>query len=137
MAERILLVDDERGFVQILGERLKFRGHQVRTAFSGEEALEKLKEEDADVVILDVRMPGMDGLGTLREIKLMWPLTEVILLTGHAATETAIEGVKNGAFGYFIKPAEFEDLVEKIAAAGARKAEQEQKILSHDGPSDT
>ena len=136
MTNSILLVDYERGFVQILAERLKFRGFNVRIAFSGEEALERLKEEDADVVILDVRMPGIDGIGTLREIKIMWPLTEVILLTGHAATETAIEGVKGGAFDYLIKPAQIEELLEKIGAAAAHKAAQEQDERSPIGLSD-
>ncbi|MEJ2717006.1 MAG: response regulator [Deltaproteobacteria bacterium] len=112
MTNSILLVDDERGFVQILAERLKFR------------------------VILDVRMPGIDGIGTLREIKMMWPLTEVILLTGHAATETAIEGVKGGAFDYLIKPAQIEELLEKIGAAAAHKAAQEQEERPPVGLSD-
>ena len=135
MSHRILLVDDERGFVQILGERLKFRGYDIRIAFSGEDALEKLEEEAADVVILDVRMPGIDGLEALREIKSTWPLTEVILLTGHAATETAVEGMKNGAFGYLIKPAQIEELIEIIGAALARRAEQEQQNSAPASPS--
>ena len=114
MAKRILLVDDEREFVRILSERLKFRGIEVSVAYGGEEALAVLKRENVDAVVLDVRMPGMDGIETLREIKVLTPRTPVILLTGHAAIEAAMEGIKCGASDYLIKPVELQHLLEKL-----------------------
>ena len=117
MSLRILLIDDEKLFVGILAERLKFRGFNVRMAFSGEEGLETLKEEAADVVILDIRMPGKDGIQILREIKKMSPQTEVILLTGHASVEAAIDGVKLGAFSYLVKPTDLTELLDTINQA--------------------
>lgn len=128
METKVLLVDDEEEFVKPLAERLEIRGFAVDTAFSGDEALDRLREKDADVVVLDVLMPGKDGMETLREIKKMKPLTEVIMLTGHATVETAIEGMKSGAFDYLMKPTETPDLVEKITRAYQRKAEHEARI---------
>ncbi len=114
MRKRILLVDDEREFVKILSERLKFRGIEVSIAFNGLEALAVMKEEIIDAVVLDVRMPGMDGIETLREIKILTPQTPVILLTGHASVEAAIEGMQYGASTYLVKPVELHDLIEEI-----------------------
>jgi len=128
MKIRVLLVDDEPQFVETLAERLETRGFAVRTALSCDEAMGKLKEEQADVVILDVLMPGKDGIETLREIKDLNPLIEVIMLTGHATIETAIKGLKLNAFDYLMKPSETEDLVLKITNAQARKADQEDRI---------
>ncbi len=121
MPTEILLVDDEKAFVEVMTERLKRRGFHVRAAFGGEEALRKLEEKDSDVVILDVRMPEMDGLETLRAIKKVRPETEVILLTGHASVEAALDGMKHGANDYLIKPADFDQLLEKIRNACANK----------------
>jgi len=123
-----LLVDDEEKFVETLAERLEARGLDVRTAFNGEEALNRIQEKDADVVILDVLMPGKSGIETLREIKQIKPLTEVIMLTGHATVETAIEGMKLGAYDYLMKPTETPELVEKISKAYKRKREHEERI---------
>jgi DNA-binding NtrC family response regulator len=120
MSLRILLIDDEKQFVGILAERLKFRGFNVRTALSGEEGLETLMEEAADVVILDIRMPGKNGIQILKEIKQMSPQTEVILLTGHASVETAIDGVKHGAFSYLVKPTDLAGLLDTINQAAER-----------------
>lgn len=128
MRAKILLVDDEEKFVETLAERLEARGMAVRTAFSGEEALEKIREKDADVVVLDVLMPGKSGIDTLREIKQIKPLTEVIMLTGHATVETAIDGMKLGAYDYLMKPTETPELVEKISKAYKRKREHEERI---------
>lgn len=128
MKIRVLLVDDEPQFVETLAERLETRGFAVRTALSCDEATGKLKEQEADVVILDVLMPGKDGIETLREIKDLNPLIEVIMLTGHATIETAIQGLKLNAFDYLMKPSETEDLVQKINNAQARKADQEDRI---------
>ena len=120
MSLRILLIDDEKQFVGILAERLKFRGFNVRMALSGEEGLEALMEEAADVVILDIRMPGKNGIQILKEIKKMSPQTEVILLTGHASVETAIDGVKHGAFSYLVKPTDLTELLDTINQAAER-----------------
>lgn len=125
---KVLLVDDERDFVEMLSLRLQDVGEKVTPAFSGKECLEVLAEREMDVVILDIKMPGMDGIETLREIKRRHPLVEVILLTGHGAVDTAVEGMKLGAFDYLLKPAEFEDLTEKLEGARKRKAEQEERI---------
>jgi DNA-binding NtrC family response regulator len=128
MKTRILLVDDEEQFVQALSERLTLRGYDVTTSLSGEDALKKLKHYNYEVVILDVAMPGLDGIATLREVKKLKPLTEVIMLTGHATVETAIEGMKLGAVDYLVKPCETEELVSKIKSAQQRKADQEERI---------
>lgn len=128
MKIRVLLVDDQEQFVQLMTERLTMRDYDVTSSSSGEEALEKVKGYNFDVVILDMLMPGIDGIETLREIKSMKPLTEVIVLTGHAAVDTAIAGMKLGAFDYLEKPCETEDLVSKIDKAYQRKAEQEERI---------
>ena len=128
MKVRVLLVDDEEQFVETLALRLEARDFAVATAFKGDQALDYLKGKDVDVVVLDVLMPGLSGIDTLREMKKIRPLTEVIMLTGHATVETAIEGMKLGAFDYLMKPTEIEELVEKITKAQARKAEQEERI---------
>jgi len=131
MAETVvMLVDDEVPFVETMTKRLTRRNLIILSAYSGQEALEKLKEhKDVDVVILDVKMPGMDGIETLREIKREHPLVEVIMLTGHATVETAIEGMKLGAFDYLMKPCEVEQLVAKVQEAKAKKSQHERKIM--------
>jgi DNA-binding NtrC family response regulator len=128
MKKRILLVDDERDFAEPLAERLRNRDFYVTTAFSGEAALKELKEYNFDVAIVDVQMPGIDGIETLREIRKMKPLTEVLMLTGHGTVEAAIEGMKNGAFDFLMKPCEIGTLLKKIDNAYERKAEQEERI---------
>ncbi len=128
MKIRVLLVDDEQQFLDQLAERLKIREYDVSTCLSGEEALEKVRKYNFDVCILDVAMPGLDGIETLREIKRLKPLIEVIMLTGHATVESAIEGMKLGAFDYLLKPTQTDDLVIKVETANKRKAEQEERI---------
>lgn len=125
---RILLVDDEVDFVEMLSLRLNEVGERVTPAYSGRECLEILGQKVIDVVILDIRMPGMDGIETLREIKKRFPLVEVIMLTGHGTTETAVEGMKLGAFDYLMKPADFDELLLKLENARKRKDEQEERI---------
>jgi DNA-binding NtrC family response regulator len=125
---QILLVDDEKDFVEMLSMRLTESGERVIPAYSGQECLNKLKEDDFDVVILDIKMPGMDGIQTLRQIKQNHPLVEVIMLTGHGTTQTAVEGMKLGAFDYLLKPADFEDLEEKLEGAKKKKQEQQERI---------
>ncbi|OGR56728.1 MAG: two-component system response regulator [Desulfobacula sp. RIFOXYB2_FULL_45_6] len=125
---RVLIVDDEKDFVEMFSLRLKQQGEKVSTAYSGEEALKVLGKTLIDVVILDIRMPGMDGIDTLKQIKQQFPIIEVILLTGHGSTETAVEGMKLGAFDYLMKPADFEDIRIKLENARKRKDEQEERI---------
>ena len=125
---KILIVDDEKDFVEMFSLRLTRQGEKVSVAYSGQEALDLLEKTKIDVVILDIRMPGMDGIETLKRIKATYPLVEVIMLTGHGSTETAVEGMKEGAFDYLLKPADFEDISEKVANAWKRKDEQEERI---------
>jgi DNA-binding response OmpR family regulator len=96
----------------------------------GDDALRHLAGNPTDVVVLDVKMPGMDGIETLREIKARQPLVEVIMLTGHASVEAAIDGMELGAFDYLMKPVEFEELLYKIQDADRKKTLQEAKIRS-------
>jgi two-component system, OmpR family, response regulator CpxR len=128
MGVKVLLVDDEEQFVEILAQRLEARGLVVSTAFNGDDAVKRIQEQPVDVVVLDVLMPGKSGTDTLREIKQLRPITEVIMLTGHATVETAIEGMRVGAYDYLLKPTETEDLVDKIIRAYRRKSEQEERI---------
>lgn len=128
MKTRVLLVDDEEEFVQALSERLKIRDYDVTISLTGEDAIEKIKNYNFDVVILDVLMPRMDGIEALKKIKRTKPLIEVIMLTGHATVETAIEGMKLGASDYLMKPCETEDLVLKINKAYDKKTEHEERI---------
>lgn len=119
---RVLVVDDEADFLETMVNRLRRRGLPAEGALSGPEALEMMRGQDFDVVVLDVRMPGMDGLEVLREIKDKWPFVEVIMLTGHGSVESGIQGMRLGAFDYIMKPADLEDLLEKIHQAHERKA---------------
>jgi DNA-binding NtrC family response regulator len=125
---RVLLVDDERDFLEVLIRRLGKRDVDVRGVSSGEEALQYLEAKPIDVAVLDVRMPGMDGLTALRKIKKLDPLIEVIMLTGHASLEVALEGMRAGAFDYLMKPAEIDELLYKIQDAHRAKTIQEEKI---------
>lgn len=125
----IMLVDDEEAFVNTMRKRLEKRKFKVATAFSGYDALEKLKKnQEIDVILLDVKMPGIDGIETLREIKRNNPLTEVIMLTAHATVESAIEGMKLGAFDYLLKPCEISQLIEKVKEGAEKKRKHEEKI---------
>ena len=128
MKIRVLLVDDEKEFVESLSERLELRLFDVKTLFNGDDAVNLLQQEDIDVVILDVLMPGKDGIATLTDIKKLKPLTQVIMLTGNATVETAINGMKLGAYDYLMKPTETEDLVNKINSAAKLKREHEERI---------
>ncbi len=130
----ILIVDDERDFVEVLSLRLTDAGHRVRAAYSGKEALSVLGETepdalpDFDVIILDIKMPGMDGIETLKQIKTKFPVVEVILLTGHGAVDTAVKGLKSGAFDYLLKPADFDELIVKLEAARKQRDAQASRI---------
>jgi DNA-binding NtrC family response regulator len=124
----VLLVDDEVEFLETLEKRLRRRNMDVRVATSGEQALEVMARFPPDVVVLDVKMPGMDGIDTLREIKRRAPLTEVVMLTGHANLEVAIQGMEMGAFDYLMKPVDIDELVYKLQDAHRRKTLQEERI---------
>jgi len=130
MPANILLVDDEQGFVETMAKRLHKRGLAVSTALSGQEGLDVLaKDHSIDVVVMDVKMPGMDGTEALRHVKADHPLVEVIMLTGHATVESAIEGMKAGAFDYMMKPCDLDELLVKVADAYDKKQTHETKIL--------
>lgn len=124
----ILIVDDEKDFVEMLSLRLAETGENILSAFSGTECLEALEKQDIDVIILDIKMPGMDGIEALKEIKNRYPLIEVILLTGHGTIETAVKGMKLGAFDFLLKPADFDDLINKLNQARQRKHDQLERI---------
>lgn len=125
----ILVVDDEQEFRELTVKRLNKRGLQARGAESGIEALEMLKKSKLiDVVLLDVKMPGMDGIETLQQIRAKHPLVETVLLTGHASVESGIEGMKLGAFDYLMKPIELDPLVEKLTEAYEKKRLHQEKI---------
>lgn len=129
MAEefRVLIVDDEEDFVVTLEKRLRKRNLEVGTGLDGPQALELIKGKDFDVVVLDVKMPGMDGLEILGQIKQMKPLIEVIMLTGHASIESGIEGMKLGAFDYLMKPINIDELMAKMRSAYYKKLRSEEK----------
>jgi len=126
----VLFVDDEVPFVEAMSRRLEKRDISIVTSFSGLEALDVLEEDrSVEVVILDVKMPGMDGIETLGEIRKRFPLVEVIMLTGHATVETGIEGMKLGAFDYLMKPCDMDVLMDKLKEAVAKKRKHEEKII--------
>jgi DNA-binding NtrC family response regulator len=126
----VLLVDDEVEFVETFSERLTMRNLDILKAFSGEEALQVLAEHQyVEVVILDVKMPGMDGIETLAEIKKNYPLVEVVMLSGHADVESAIDGMKQGAFDYLMKPCDMDQIIAKVTEAAAKKRQHEEKII--------
>jgi DNA-binding NtrC family response regulator len=126
----VLLVDDEVSFVEAFSERLVMRNLEISKAFNGEEALQVLEtNKSIEAIILDVKMPGMDGIETLAEIKKKYPLVEVIMLSGHADVESAIEGMKQGAFDYLMKPCDMDQIIAKVTDAAAKKRQHEEKII--------
>lgn len=128
MNPRLLLVDDEEMFLEYLSKRLIRQKYDVTTCLNGEDAIEKIKDADFDVAIIDVIMPGIDGIETMQEIKKIKPLTEAIILTGHASRELGVEGMRLGAYDYLRKPCDPEDLVFKINEAFNKKVECEIRI---------
>ena len=121
MGEKIMLVDDEAEFLEVMSERLASRGIDVTTSTSAESAIERLGKEQFDAVILDLQMPGMDGLEALKHMKDKRPELQVILLTGHATVEKGVEAIKLGAMDLIEKPADLESLKEKIKKAKEKK----------------
>jgi len=129
----VLLVDDELAFLETLAKRLRKRNIDITLSGSAKEALRILCERPVDVVVLDLKMPGMDGIQAVREIKRATPLVEVIMLTGHASVEAAIEGMELGAFDYLTKPVDIEELVYKLQDAYRKKSIEEEKtrLMQH------
>ena len=113
IGSKILLVDDEVVFTKNMSKLLANRGYVVTAANSGDGAIQAMAEKDFDVVVLDLKMPGMDGLTTLKEIKKLGLLTETLILTGHGSIDTALEAIKLGAYDYLTKPCEIDELVAK------------------------
>ncbi|RLF58247.1 MAG: response regulator [Thermoplasmata archaeon] len=114
---RLLLVDDERGFVDIISKRMGKRNIEVTKAFSGTEGIRALRGQDFDVAVLDLKMEDMDGIEVLKIFKKIVPEMPVIMLTGHGSEQAARDGIQFGAFDYLTKPCELEDLIGKIHAA--------------------
>jgi DNA-binding response OmpR family regulator len=114
-------VDDEEEFVHLFVKRFNMRHLDAFGVTSGPEALAYLKKHPVDVVVLDVKMPGMDGLAALAEIKKRFPTVEVIMLTGHGSLKSGVEGMSLGAFDYVLKPFRIDDLLDRIRKAAERK----------------
>ncbi len=125
MAERVLLVDDEEAFLEVTSERLRARGMEVATSSSAPEALAMIEQDLFDAVVLDLKMPGMDGLEALKRIRERRPDVQVILLTGHGTLEKAVEAIKRGAMDFIEKPADLDAIANKI-----RKAKQKRVLIT-------
>lgn len=117
MNVRVLLVDDEKDYINSLSKQLVVRKYDVMAVYNGDDAIEAIQNQEFDVVILDVLMPGKDGIETFKEIHRINPTIQVIMHTGHAKVDLAIDGLKNGVNDYIIKPIDIEELVEKIDLA--------------------
>jgi DNA-binding response OmpR family regulator len=120
---KILLVDDEKEFVETLSERIRMREHDSEVALDGEQALKKMDDDLPDVVVLDLKMPGMDGMEVLRRIRKAYPKVQVIMLTGHGSDKDEEEARKLGAFEYLQKPVEIDALMKKVKKAYKNKFE--------------
>ena len=129
IGSKILLVDDEAVFTQNMTRLLANRGYRVTAVNSGDNAIKALEKETFDVVVLDLKMPGMDGITTLKEIKKLDLFTETLILTGHGSIDTALEAIKLGAYDYLTKPCEVDELVVKIEGAWEKKDSGEKKDL--------
>ena len=125
---KLMLVDDEERYLLTTAKLIKKKGIDVVTAQSGSQAMDLLKSHDIHVVILDIKMPGMDGFKTLRAIKTLYPPVEVIFFTGHATMDSAIEGLQFGAFDYIMKPADIDDILTKAYEAFGKRQRLEEKI---------
>jgi DNA-binding NtrC family response regulator len=129
IGSKILLVDDEVVFTNNMSKLLANRGYRVTAVNSGDAAIRAMEEENFDVVVLDLKMPGMDGITTLKEIKKLGLFTETLILTGHGSIDTALEAIKLGAYDYLTKPCEIGDLVVKIEGAWEKKDDAEKKDI--------
>ncbi len=124
---RILIVDDEVAFANNLLKLMSRRGYDIIAVYNGADAVNIVGEKEFDVIILDMKMPGMDGIATLKEIKKKVPLVEVVILTGHGSVESGIEGMQLGAFDFLMKPVRIDDLQEKVSEAYLRKLIQRER----------
>lgn len=120
---KVLLVDDEEEFVKALAERLKMRDLRSDTVLDGEEALTYVEDQEPDVMVLDLKMPGIDGMEVLRQVRKAYPNMQVIILTGHGSEKDEEEAKRLGAFDYLEKPVNLDVLVKKMKAAYRRKME--------------
>jgi len=125
----ILLVDDEKVFTSNMSKLLTSRGYRVSAVNDGDSAIRALQENSYDVVVLDLKMPGMDGITTLKEVKKLGLFTETLILTGHGSIDTALDALKLAAYDYLTKPCEIDDLVEKIEGAWKKKDREEQRDM--------
>ncbi len=128
----VLLVDDEPDFLELLAGRLRNRGMNVATATCGKDALLQIEQGAFDIVVLDLAMPGMDGIETMKRIKTARPHTETILLTGHATLKSGIEAMKSGAEDYLEKPVDFDLLMQKIDDAQYKRIRELEKSSRND-----
>jgi DNA-binding response OmpR family regulator len=141
MSERILLVDDEKDFTDVLAQRLETRGIKAEVVPSGLDAVEKARKESYDAIIVDLMMPGIDGLETCKRLLADNPNLQIILLSGHGTLEAGVEAMKLGAMDFLEKPADIRKLMEQIGTAKTRKMllvekeaeERVQKILKSKG----
>jgi len=120
---KVLLVDDETIFTRNISKLLKNRGYEITAVNSGDAAIRELEQNPVDVIVLDLKMPGMDGIATLKEIIKLGLFAETLILTGHGSIDSALEAMKLGAYDYLTKPCEIDELVAKIEAAWAKKKE--------------
>lgn len=121
IGSKILLVDDEEIFSDNMAKLLENRQYKVTAVYNGESAIKALGKDRFDVIVLDLKMPGMDGIATLKEIKNLGLFTETLLLTGHGSIDAAVEAIRLGAYDFISKPCEIDELVEKIEGAGQKK----------------
>ncbi|MCK5543302.1 MAG: response regulator [Desulfobacterales bacterium] len=118
---KILIVDDEEIFADNMARLLQIRNYKVTAVYNGESAIKALEKDNFDVVVLDLKMPGMNGIATLKEIKNLGLFTETLLLTGHGSVDAAVEAIRLGAYDFLNKPCDIDDLIEKIEGAGRKK----------------
>ncbi len=118
---KVLLVDDEQDFLETLSNRLEMRGLKVSAVTSGEQAISEAKQQDYDAIVVDLSMPGIDGLETLKRIKADNPNAEIIMLTGHGSIQSGVEAMKLGAGDFLQKPVELSQLMDKISEAKGKK----------------
>lgn len=129
MKAKILVIDDEELVRDSLGEILRLEGYTVESAASGEEALERLEQEPFDLLLLDLKMPGIDGIEVMHTVVKQYPETKVVLLTGHGSLESAIDSLRAGAQDYLLKPVQSRELLHSVSEALARRAEQQQRRM--------
>jgi DNA-binding NtrC family response regulator len=120
---KVLLIDDEQTLLEYLSKRLLREGFTVKATFSGEEALEVAANNFFDVAVVDLKMPGIDGVETQKRLKEIQPLIQCIVLTGHGSIDTALESGQQDAYKYLLKPIDYENLVETIKEASKKKEE--------------